>query len=83
MIKYVAIIQATDRAAMAMYHTGPTHRNYMSPICEDADSAKEWLEENIKKYPEHSHFASSAIIAFDTEQSENAEYMLECLMHVF
>ena len=83
MLKYVAIIQATDRATMEVYHTGPTHRNYMSDVREDADSAKEWLEENLKKYPEHSYFVSSAIIAYDPEQSENAEYMFECLKHVF
>ncbi len=83
MLKYVAIIQATYREALAMYRTGPSHRNYMSPVCEDATSAKGWLEENIMKYPEHSYIVSSAIIAFDTEQSENAEYMLESLMHVF
>ncbi len=83
MLKYVAIIQATNREALAMYHTGPSHRNYMSPVCEDDASAKEWLEENTKKYPELSYIVSSGIIAFDTDQSENAEYMLESLMHVF
>ena len=83
MLKYVAIIQVTYREALAMYHTGPSHRNYMSPVCDDADAAKGWLEENLKKYPEHSYIVSSGIIAFDTEKSDNAEYMLESLMHVF
>ena len=48
-----------------------------------SDGMPEWLEEKLKKYPEHSYFVSSAIIAYDPEQSENAEYMFECLKHVF
>lgn len=83
MLKYVAIIQVIHRETLLMLHAGPSHRNYMSPVCEDSDSAKEWLEEYIKEYPDTRYIVTSGIIAFDTEQSENAEHMLESLMRVF
>ena len=83
MLKYVAIIHVTHLDALVMYSVRSNHRKYMSPVCDDADSAKGWLEENIKEYLDSRNIVSSGIIAFDTEQSENAEDILEILINSF
>lgn len=82
MLKYVAIIQVTDRNALGSYRTGRMQRNFKSPTCDEEKAAKDWLKKKLKEYPESQNIVSSGIIALDVEKSENAENMLESLMHV-
>lgn len=83
MLKYVAIIQATDRELLHRYTSGAKHRNYKSPILKSKQEAENWLEENLTKYPKERYIVDSGLIAFEQSKSVNAEEMLEKLMCVF
>ena len=83
MLRYIAIIQATDRELLHRWTSGAKHRNYKSPILKSKPEAKKWLEENLAKYPKEQYFVDFGIIAFEQEESVNAERMFEKLMNVF
>ena len=82
MLKYVAIVHATDRTILTRHTGGTIYHNYMSPISQSREEVKRWLCIKLKEYPPTEYIVRKALIAFEEDESINAEEMLKKLLYV-
>ena len=82
MLKYVAFMKVDRPARWTEWCCGPTAQLFTSPIEKEKSKVEQWLEEELKRYPDASvnerfenkkYFIQTTIIAFNVEKSsENA-----------
>lgn len=83
MLKYVAIFHALDNSTLGLdaHQLGRVSCiTYKSPVCEKETEVVNWINTTKKAYPPKIYTVHHAIIAFDTDKSENVEEMLKMLI---
>ena len=76
MLKYVAFMKVDRPARWTEWCCGPTAQLFTSPIEKEKSKVEQWLEEELKRYPD------ASVNAFNVEKSsENAGAFLTELLH--
>lgn len=89
MLKYVALLKTDEPERWSKWHSLPTARYFKSPIETDKKQVEDWLENELKKYPDarvnvsmtdRKYIIYTTIIAFDDQESENVEnFLKQCI----
>lgn len=86
MLKYIAIFQATHNSTLGLdpeQLKRVTCLVYRSPVLENEEQAKKWIEETRKAYPEKYYVVNHCTISFDESERENVLKMLGNLIKMF
>lgn len=91
MLKYVAFMKVDRPRRWSEWCCGPTAQLFTSPIEKEKAKVEQWLEEELKKYPDASinekyegqeYSIVTSIIAFNVEKSsENVGAFLTNSLH--
>jgi len=92
MLKYIAFMTVDPLGrTMGKWICGPTAQLFTSPIEKDKAKVEQWLQEELKKYPDacvddkykgQEYCIRTSIIAFNVEKSsKNAGYFLTESLH--
>lgn len=86
MLKYLAIFQALNKSKLGLDPQQLKRAScltYKSPVFDDEEQAKNWVETTEKAYPSKYYLVHHCVISFKETEREKVEKMLSNLIKMF